>query len=81
MNNSSNNKNNDNNNTETLPQNRKIWNMNVTLKTNCCWYARYTHQRMATGTLELGNKRENGDNQKYSIIKRSSGDRKRLAVT
>ena len=55
--------------------------------TSCYWYVWYSHQRFATGTGGLGNKRTNGDHQNYSIVeivqntKKSPGDLRRLAVT
>ena len=33
------------------------------------WYARYSHQRIGTGTEELENKRASGDHRNYSIVK------------
>ena len=55
--------------------------------TNCNWYARYSHQRIGTGTGRLGNKRTSRDHPNYDIIeisqntKKSAGDLNRLAVT
>ena len=52
--------------------------------TYCNWCSWYSHQRIATGTGVLGNKRVSGD---YSFIKidqnseKSPGDLRRLAVT
>ena len=52
---------------------------------NCC--ARYSHQRIGTGTGGLGNKRMIRDHPNYRIVeigqntKKSPGDLRRLAVT
>ena len=37
--------------------------------TNCNWCARYSHQRIGTGTGRLGDKRMSGDHPNYRIIK------------
>ena len=48
--------------------------------TNYNWRARYSHQRIGTGTGGLGNKRTSEDHPNYSIIyigqntKKSPGD-------
>ena len=55
--------------------------------TNCQWRARYSHQRIGTGTGGLGNKRTSGDHQNYSVVeigqntKTSPRVLRRLAVT
>ena len=55
--------------------------------TNCNWCTRYSHQKISTGTVGLGNKRMNGDHPNYSIVgigqntKKSPGNLRRLAVT
>ena len=55
--------------------------------TNCYWCARYSHQRIDTGTGGLGNRRTRGDHPNYSIVeigqntKKSPGDLRRLTVT
>ena len=55
--------------------------------TNCNWSARYSHQKIGTGTGGLGNKRTSGDHLNYTIVeisqntKESPGDLRRLAVT
>ena len=54
--------------------------------TNCNWCARYSHQKIGTGTGGLGNKRTSGDHPNDNIIKigqnteKSPGDLRRLAV-
>ena len=54
--------------------------------TNFKWCSWYSHQRVDTGTGELGNKRMSGDHPNYSIIKigqnteESLADLKRLSV-
>ena len=54
---------------------------------SCNWCARYSDQRLGTGTRRLENKRMSGDHPHYSIIKigqnieKSPGDLRRLAVT
>ena len=66
---------------------KKLWNMKVTVDTNCNWFARYSHQRIGTGTGGLKNKRTSEDPPNYSIIEidqntdKSSGDLRRFAVT
>ena len=55
--------------------------------TNCNWRARYSHQKIATGTGGLGNKRTSGYHPNYSIVemgqntKTSCGNLRRLAVS
>ena len=54
---------------------------------NCNWCARYSHQRIGTGTGGLGNKRTSGNHPNNSITKisqntdKSSGNLRRLTVT
>ena len=54
--------------------------------TKCKWRARYSHQRIGTGSGGVGNKKTSGDHSNYSIIeidqntKESPGVLKRLAV-
>ena len=54
--------------------------------TNCNSYVRNRHQRINTGTGEVGNKRKSGDHPNYNIveigqnIKKSLGDLRILAV-
>ena len=54
---------------------------------DCNWRARYSHERIDTGTGGLGNKRTNGDHPNNCIVeigqntKKSPGDLRRLAVT
>ena len=55
--------------------------------TQCNWRARYSHQRIVTGTGRLRNKRTSRDHLNYSIVeidqntKKSPGDLRRLVVT
>ena len=55
--------------------------------TNCDWCVLCSHQKIDTGTGELGNKRTSGDHPNYSIAeigqntKKNPGDLRRLAVT
>ena len=55
--------------------------------TSCNWHARYTNQRIGTGTGGLGNKRTSGDDLNYRIVeidqnnKTSPGDLRRLTIT
>ena len=55
--------------------------------TNSNWCARYSHQKIGTGTGGLGNKRMSGDHPNNSLVKigqnteKSPGDLRRLAVT
>ena len=55
--------------------------------TNYYWCARYSHQRMGTGTSGLGNKRTRGHHPNYNIVEinqnteESSLNLRRLAVT
>ena len=55
--------------------------------TSCNWCARYSHQRIGTGTGRLGNKRTNGHHPNYSIIEigqnteKSLGDLRRLVIS
>ena len=57
------------------------------IDTNCKSCARFSHQRIGTGTRGLGNPRKRGDYPNYSIIKidqntaKSHGDLRRLALT
>ena len=53
----------------TLLENKKSMKHESDGNTNCNWCTRYSHQRIDTGTAELGNKRTSGDNPNYSIIK------------
>ena len=36
--------------------------------TNCNWRARYTHQRIGTGTGGVGNEKTSGDHPNYNIV-------------
>ena len=36
--------------------------------TNCNWCAQYSHQRIGTGTVGLGNKKTTRDHPNYRII-------------
>ena len=55
--------------------------------TNCKWRARYSHQRISTGTGGLGNKGTSRDHPNYIIAEigqntaKSPGVLKRLVVT
>ena len=55
--------------------------------TNCNWFARYGHQRIGTGTEGLVNKRTNGNDPNYIIIRmdmnteKSPGELKIFAVS
>ena len=55
--------------------------------TSCKWRVRYSHQRIGTGTGELGNKRTSRDYPNCSIVEISHNteknprERGRLAVT
>ena len=55
--------------------------------TNCNWHARYSHQRIGTGTGGVEKKRTNGGHPNYSIIKivqnteKDPGNLRRLVVT
>ena len=48
---------------------------------NYNWCSWYSHRRIIKGTGGLGNKRTIGDHPNYSIIEKSPGDSRRLAVT
>ena len=55
--------------------------------TICNWCARYSHQKVGTGTGGLGNKRTSGDHPNNRIVeichnsKESPGDLRRLVIT
>ena len=73
--------------TLTLLENWKTMEYESDGDTSCYWRAPYSHQRICTGTVGLGNKRTSGDHPNYSIVeigqntKKSLGDFRRLPVT